>query len=181
MRTPQPPRRNRSAVLVVEKPLRPLRRRPLIGNAADSNRSDPPEDMIFRRVSVFLQYLWRTRARPTTTSGSFKPSASMASRSHAVVLGALRQPLDFVRATREVIMKIEAFLALECCPVGRGPAKLRRSRPTLDFDGADAAHKLAILAQIAFGVSVPSRAMSARPWIASTRCALLASEGFSTR
>jgi homoserine dehydrogenase len=34
--------------------------------------------------------------------------------------------------------------------------------PTLDVDGTDAAHKLAILAQIAFGVAVPPRAISRR-------------------
>jgi homoserine dehydrogenase len=34
--------------------------------------------------------------------------------------------------------------------------------PTLDVDGTDAAHKLAILAQIAFGVAVPPRAVSRR-------------------
>jgi homoserine dehydrogenase len=34
--------------------------------------------------------------------------------------------------------------------------------PTLDVDGTDAAHKLAILAQIAFGVAVPPRAIGRR-------------------
>src|SRR5205085_9942080 len=34
--------------------------------------------------------------------------------------------------------------------------------PTLDVDGTDAAHKLAILAQIAFGVVVPPRSISRR-------------------
>jgi homoserine dehydrogenase len=34
--------------------------------------------------------------------------------------------------------------------------------PTLDVDGTDAAHKLAILAQIAFGVAMPLRAISRR-------------------
>src|SRR5262249_43155063 len=34
--------------------------------------------------------------------------------------------------------------------------------PTLDVDGTDAAHKLAILAQIAFGVAVPLSALSRR-------------------
>lgn len=34
--------------------------------------------------------------------------------------------------------------------------------PTLDVDGSDAAHKLAILAQLAFGVSVPPEAISRR-------------------
>ena len=34
--------------------------------------------------------------------------------------------------------------------------------PTLDVDGTDAAHKLAILAQIAFGVTIPPRAISRR-------------------
>jgi homoserine dehydrogenase len=36
------------------------------------------------------------------------------------------------------------------------------AEPTLDVDGTDAAHKLAILAQIAFGVAVPPRAISRR-------------------
>src|SRR5437764_892174 len=34
--------------------------------------------------------------------------------------------------------------------------------PTLDVDGSDAAHKLAILAQLAFGVAVPLSAISHR-------------------
>src|SRR5436309_1842099 len=51
--------------------------------------------------------------------------------------------------------------------VVRDAAKARQrgyaeADPTLDVDGTDAAHKLAILAQIAFGVTVPVAAIERR-------------------